>query len=120
MTEKNGIITFFLQEKETEREIVITARDKAKNEQIQRFYGVLISSKKEVLQQSVKKKTQNKKGMTERNMVTEDITEYSNNLTEPIYQKEDYLLYGVRAVTFIVVFVTAGIVQIRKKRQKKL
>ncbi len=120
LTEKNGIITFFLQEKETEREIVITARDKAKNEQIQRFYGVLISSKKEVLQQSVKKKTQNKKGMTERNMVTEDITEYSNNLTEPIYQKEDYLLYGVSAVTFIVVFVTAGIVQIRKKRQKKL
>lgn len=56
--------------------------------------------------------------MTERNMVTEDITEYSNNLTEPIYQKEDYLLYGVSAVTFIVVFVTAGIVQIRKSDKR--
>lgn len=122
LSENNGIVTFLLQEKEAEREIVITARDKAKNEQIQKFYGVLISSQKEVFQEIAKKKLPNKKVMTDKNIEINKMTEtaeYMDNLTVPPCEKENRLLYGVSAVMFIAVLTTAGIVQVRKRQQKK-
>ncbi len=124
LSEKNGIVTFLLQEKDAEREIVITARDKAKNEQKQMFDGVLISSRKEVIHKNAVKKTKNiRKGMAEKNIevdtAMESATEYTDGLTMPIYEKENYLLYSVSTVMIVAVLMTAGIVQVRKRRQKK-
>ncbi len=122
LSENNGIVTFLLQEKEAEREIVIMAKDRAKNEQIQKFYGVLISSKKEVFQGTAKKKLQNKKAMTDKSIEINKMTEaveYTDSLTVLTCEKENRLLYGVSTVMFIAVLTTAGIVQVRKRQQKE-
>lgn len=123
LSENNGIVTFLLQEKQAEREIVITARDRAQNEQIQKFYGVFLFSQKEVLQENMIEKSFNtEKMMTEKNMEvnmgTNTVTEYTNGLVVPIYEQENCLLYGVSIVVFAAVLMTAGIVYVRKRRQK--
>jgi len=123
LSENNGIVTFLLQEKEAEREIVITAKDRVQNKQTQKFYGVFISSKKEVFQEMVQKKLQNKNTMANKSMEIHKITEASEDTDIPTvqtYEKENRLLYGVSAVMFIAVLTTAGIVQVQKRQQKKV
>ncbi|GFI21399.1 hypothetical protein IMSAGC011_00168 [Lachnospiraceae bacterium] len=125
LQEKEGVIPFLLQEKDTTRDIFIIAKDRAKNEQILKFSSVLISSQKEVMEDITLKKSKNTKNKiiektAEHNETTETVSsQHIEGIIVPTYQNENHVLYGVSAAMLAAILITAGIIFVRKRRQKR-